>query len=122
MFGQRLVPRQQQSARVATGVSLPHELEIRDDVLVVRDDTVKFLQQIENDVGLPVADSAAQLREAVEDAEAMYVVAGFAQRGRHVVLSAPLFDLLVGPALEAFRWHQARVHYDERAQFLHRGS
>ena len=80
LLAQRLVARQQQAARVAAGVGLAHELEERHHVLVVGDDAVEFLQQVEDDVRLPVGDGAAQLGEAVEHAEAAHLVAALAQR------------------------------------------
>ena len=76
LLGQRLVARQQQSARVAAGVGLAHQLEERHHVLIVGDDAVELLQQIEDDVRFPVGDGAAQLRQAVEHAEAAHLMAG----------------------------------------------
>ncbi len=119
LFGQRLVARQQQAARIAAGVALPQQLEKRHDVLIVRDDTVEFLEQVEDDVGLPVGDGGAQLREAVQHADAVHVVTDLAQRRGHVVLSAPLLNFLFSTSFESFRRHQARVHHDERAHFFH---
>jgi len=45
LLAERLVTRQQQAARIATRVGLAHQLEKRDDVLVIGDDAVEFLQQ-----------------------------------------------------------------------------
>ena len=47
-----------------------HQLEEGHHVLVVGDDAVEFLEQVEDDVGLPVDDRAAQLRQAVAEARA----------------------------------------------------
>src|SRR6185437_1290291 len=79
LFAQRLVTRQQQSARVAACVGLTHELEERNNVLVVRDDAVEFLEQVENDVGLPFGYAAAHLGQTVEHAETTDVVPTGAQ-------------------------------------------
>ena len=121
LLAERLVARQQQAARVAAGVGLAHELEERHHVLVVGDDAVELLEQVEDDVGLPVGDRAAQLGEAVEHADAAHVVAEPAQRRGDVVLGAPLFDFLLAVSFQALRRHQARVHHDERAQSFHKG-
>ena len=99
LLAQRLVARQQQAARIAAGVGLAQQLEERHHVLIVGDDAVELLEQIEDDVGLPVGDRAAQLGQAVEHADAAHLVAGLAQRRDHVVLGAPLLDFLVAVAL-----------------------
>ena len=116
LLGQGLVAREQQPARVAAGVGLAHQLEEGHDVLVVGADAVEFLQQVEDDVRLPVGDGAAHLGEAVEDPQAAHLVAGLAQGGDDVVLGAPLLDFLFGVAFQGLRRHQARVHHDEGAQ------
>ncbi len=121
LLGKRLVPRQQQSPRVASRVALPHELEKRHHVLIVSHDAIEFLEQIENDIGLPIGDGGAQLGQAVEHTDTAHIVTALAERGGHVVLGTPLFDFLVGSSLETLRWHQACVYYDERAQFLVHG-
>ena len=76
LLGQGLVARQQQAARIAAGVGLAHQLEEGHHVLVVGDDAVELLEQVEDDVRLPVGDGAAQLGEAVEHPEAAHLVAG----------------------------------------------
>src|SRR6185437_11547202 len=48
LFAERLVAREHETARVAARVGLPKQLEKSDDVLVVRDDAVEFLEQIED--------------------------------------------------------------------------
>ena len=60
-FGQDFVARQHQAARIAARVALPHHFEVSDDVLVVRRDPGKVLEQVENDVWLEVANRLAQL-------------------------------------------------------------
>src|SRR5262249_53252849 len=95
LLAEDLVARQQQAARVAAGVWLPQELEERHYVLVVRDDAVEFLQQVEDDLRLPLQDLGAQFREAVTHTERLDVMAGIAQVRDDVVLAAPLLDLLV---------------------------
>ena len=122
LLAERLVTRQQQAARVATRIGLAHQLEERDDVLIVGDDAVEFLQEIENDIRLPVGDCAAQLREAVQHSHATDVVPRFAQGRGDVVLSPPLFDFLFCMTFEIFRRHQTLVHDHERAHFFHKRS
>ena len=80
LLAERLVAREQQAAWVAARVGLAHQLEKGDDVLVVRDDAVELLEQIEDDVRLPVGDRAAQIREAVEHADAAYFVSAACAR------------------------------------------
>ncbi len=119
LLAERLVTRKQEPAGIAARVGLTHQLEECNDVLVVRNDSVEFLEQVEDDVRLPLGNAAAHLGEAVEHAETAYVMAARAQRTRDVVFSTPLLDLFVAMAFERFRGHQARVHDDERAQFSH---
>src|SRR5690606_39187990 len=61
-FRQYLIARQHHAARVATRVTLADELEISDDVMVVRDDAREFVEQIEHDVRFPLVDRLAELR------------------------------------------------------------
>src|SRR5690606_36096199 len=121
LLRERLVPREQKTARVAPGVRLAHQLEKRDDMLIVRDDAVELLQQIERDVRFPLSDRGTQLGQAVEDAYATHFVARLAQRAGDVVLGTPLFDLFFREAFQGFRGDQTRMHDYERAKFSHTG-
>ena len=121
LLRERLVTREQQPARVAAGVRLAHELEECHDVLVVRDDAVEFLEQVEDDFGLPFRDRGAKLSEAVEHADAAHLVAHLAQRAGDVVLGTPLVDFFLAMTFERLGGNQARMNDDERTKFLHRG-
>src|SRR6185312_4513240 len=103
LLAKRLVARQQQPTRITARIGLAHQLEERHDMLIVRDDPVELLEQIENDVGLPVGNGRAQLGEAVEHAEAVHVMPAAAQCGGYIVLRPPLFYFFVSSAFEAFR-------------------
>ena len=118
LLRQRLVAREHHAARIAAGVGLPHQLEERDDVLVVGDDALELLEQVEDDVGLPVGDRAAQLGEVVAHAEHPDLVAHRAERRRDVVLRAPLVDLLLGVAVGVSA-APGLVHQHQHAQLLH---
>ena len=119
LLAQRLVARQQQPARVATGVGLLHEFEEGHDMLVVGDDPVELLEQVEDDIGPPFGDGGAQLREAVEHAEAADLVTHRAQGRDDIELGAPVVDLLVGEARRALRGHQRRMDEDQDPEHLH---
>ena len=103
LLRQHLVARQQHAARIAAGVGLMHQLQKRDDVLIVGDDAVELLQQVEDDVGLPVDDGAPQFRQAVAQAQRHDLVARGLQMRDDVVLGAPFVDLLLGNALQRIR-------------------
>ena len=96
-----------------------HQLEKGDDVLIVGDDAVELLEQIEDDVRLPVDDGAAQLRQAVAQAQWHHVMAGGLQMRNHVVFGAPFVDFLLGEAVQRIRRHQRRVHQHQGTHFLH---
>jgi hypothetical protein len=121
LLAERFVARQEQAPRVAARIRLAHQLEKGYHVLVIGDDAVELLEQIEDDIRLPVGNRAAQLRQTVEHADAAYVMAALAQRSGDVELRPPLLDLLFAVTFEALRGHQARVHHDERAQSPHKG-
>ena len=57
LLRQHLVARKHHAARIAAGVRLAQQLEPGDDVLVVGDDAVEFLEQVEADLRLPVRDA-----------------------------------------------------------------
>jgi hypothetical protein len=120
LLAQDLVPRQQQAARIAARIGSAHQLEEGDHVLIVGHDAIEFLEQIEDHLRLPLEQRAAQLGEGVEHAEDLHLVAGGAQRRDHVVLGAPLVDLLLGVAIERLGRHQARVHHDQGAKLASR--
>src|SRR5207245_6677636 len=113
--------REQEPARIAAGVGLAHQLEKGHHVLIVGDDAVEFLEQVEHDVRLPLGDRAAQLRQAVEHAEAAHVMLELAERRDDVVLGAPLLDFLFAVTFETLRRHQALVHHGQGAQLPHSG-
>jgi hypothetical protein len=75
LLRQRLVAGDHESAGIAARIRLSHQLEERDDVLVVAHDALEFLQQVERHVGLPVHDRAAQVSQVVAEAERPHVVA-----------------------------------------------
>jgi hypothetical protein len=74
LFGQRLVARDHHAARIAAGVRLLHQLEERDDVLIVRDNALKLFEQVERDVGLPIRDRGAQIRKIIQQPERAHFV------------------------------------------------
>src|ERR1700733_784316 len=60
LLTQELVAREHEATRVAAGIGLAQQLEKGDDVLIVSDYPAELLEQIEDDVGLPVGDRGAQ--------------------------------------------------------------
>ena len=122
LLTQGLVARQQQAARIAAGIGLAQHFQEGDDMLVVADDTVEFLQQVEDDVRLPVGDGAAQFGKTVEHAQRAHFMPGLAQCLDHVVFSAPLVHRLGVMSFEAVRRHQARMQHYQYAQAFHRCS
>ena len=56
LLRQHLVARDHHAARVAAGVRQAHQLEECDDVGVVGDDALEFLEQVERDVGLQIGE------------------------------------------------------------------
>src|SRR6185312_9723362 len=101
---------------------LAHELEKGDHVLIVRDDAVELLEEVENNVGFPAGDRAAQISEGVEHPDTTHVVTTLAQSRHDVVFGAPLLDFLFGVTFQTFRGDQARMYNDKRAQFFHSAS
>ena len=95
------------------------KFEERDDVLIVGHDAVELLEQVEDDVRLPLHDRAAQVHEVVVHAERHHLVAGFLEMRDDVVLGAPLIDFLLGDAAQRVRRHERRVHQHQGAQLLH---
>ena len=69
-------------------------------MLIVGDDAVEFLEQIEHDVGLPIDDRAAQLREAIAQAQGQHVVARGLQMRYDVVFGAPFVDFLLRQSVQ----------------------
>ena len=119
LLRQDLVARQQHAARIAAGVRLMHQLEKRDDMLIVGDDAVEFLQQVEYDVGLPVGDGAAQLGQAVAQSQGPDLMAFGFQMRNDVVFGAPFVDFLFGGSLQRIRGHERRMHEHQRPHLLH---
>ena len=118
LLGEHLVARQQHAARIAPGVGLVHEFQECDDVLIVGDDAVEFLQQVEHDVRLPIGDGAAQFRQTVAQAQRHHFVSRLLQMGDHIVFGAPLFDLFLGRAFQGVRRHQGRMHQHQGARLF----
>ena len=98
LLREHLVARQQHAARIASGVGLVHQFQKRDDVLIVGDDPVELLQQVEDDVRLPLDDGAPQLRQVVAQPQRHDLVAGVLQVRDDIVFGAPLFDFLLRDA------------------------
>ena len=119
LLAQRLIARQQQAARIATGIGLLHEFEEGHDMLVVGDDPIEFLEQVEDDIGSPFSDGGAQLREAVEHAEAAHLMTHRTQGRDDIELGAPVVDLLVGEARRALGGYQRRMDEDQDPERLH---
>ena len=116
---QRLVARQQQAARIAAGVRLAQQLEERDHVLVVGDDAVELLEQVEDDLRLPLGDDAAQFFQLIGDAEAAHFVLRLLERRDHVELGTPLFDFFFAVPFEGVGRNERGMNDDQRPQSLH---
>ncbi|MNC89620.1 hypothetical protein D3C83_55850 [compost metagenome] len=83
----------------------------------------KLLEQIEDDVGLPLLNDRADRTQFVGHAERLHFMSELAERRDHVVLGLPFVRLLFGEALQAVRRHQRRVHQHDDAQFaLHKAN
>jgi hypothetical protein len=59
LFRQYFVLRQHETARIGAGVGLPIHLQVSDDVRFVSRDTGKLLQQVEDEVRLPLLQDFA---------------------------------------------------------------
>ena len=70
-------------------------------MLIVGHDAVEFLEQVEYHLGLPLEQRRAQFGEGIQHAEGAHMVPGRAQGRDHIVLGAPLGDLLIAAALQS---------------------
>ncbi len=115
LFRQRLVAREQQAARIASGVRHLQQLEVADDVLVEDRHIVERLEQVEGDVGLPLVVGAADVAKVVVHRERPDFVAHAGQRRDDVVLRAPGRRLDVCAFFELVRRNEMPVHQREHA-------
>ena len=116
LLGQGLVVGQHQAARVATGVTPFHQLQIADHVLIVDGDAVELLQQIEGDPGFERIERVAQDAEIGGHAKRLHVMTHLGQRGGHIVLVLERDDLLLGETLDRLGRNQILVHQYENAR------
>ncbi len=79
----------------------------------------KFLQQIEDDVGLEVLDGPAERRQVVVEPERLDLVPQLAQASHHVVLGLVFDDLRVGLAGDVVGRHEICVHQHEHPLLAH---
>ena len=116
---ERLAPRDDHAARIASGVRHLQQLEKAHDVLVEQHLAVEFLEQVEHRVRLPLLDGVADREQLVLHAEGAHFVADRAEVADDVVLRLPDVDLLFGVPLERVGRHQLRMHQREDPQALH---
>ena len=90
LLGQHLVARQHEPAGIAARVRLPHELEIGDDVVVIRRDALELLEQVEDHVWLPLADHVSQLGQLIAYADHADLVPKVAERSVDVIFGTEL--------------------------------
>ena len=69
LFGQRLVTRQQQAARIATSIRLTHQFQKRHQMLVVTDLTLKLFGEIECHMRPPLAKHCGQFGKVVSETQ-----------------------------------------------------
>jgi hypothetical protein len=117
LLRQRLVPRQQESPRVAARVGQLEQLEVRDDVLVKDRDVIEPFEQVEGDVRLPLGREPADFSQVVVDAECLHLVAEAGQGRDDVVLRPPRSRHDVGALLDLVRRNQVAVNEREHPQF-----
>ncbi len=110
---QHLVARQHHAARVAARVTLSNHLEVRDDVVVVRNDSRELVEQVEHDVGPPCIDRLAQLRQMIADADDANLVSQPPQSLAHVVLGPKVVDFRFAQAADVVRRHERLVRHQQ---------
>ena len=118
LFRERLVAREDQPARIASGVAKPQQLQIADDVLIEGRDAGKRFHQVEDDVQLEEAGGRTDAGEIVVHAEHAHLVPLLAQRLDDVVLHLPL-RLEDVDARRVLGWDEMFVHERKDAS-LHR--
>ncbi len=111
--------RQHQAARIAAGVGHAAQLQKARDVLVEERLAVEFLQQVEDDVGVPGLDGVADRREFILDAKRANLVAIGTQRRDDVVFGLPGVDFLFAVPLERVRRNHVGVQQHQDAEPLH---
>ena len=118
LFRERLVPGEDQAARITPSIRQPQKLEIADDVLIEGRDAGKCLHEVEDDVRLEEPDRRADAAEVVVDAEHAHLVTDLAKRLDDVVLHLPLGleDVDAGRVLG---WDEMVVDEREDAELLH---
>ena len=105
-FRQHLVARQHHAARIAARVTLPYELEVSDDVVVVGNDARELVEQIEDHVRTKLVDRLAKLGQVIADADDTNLVSRAPQCVQNVVLGAKVVDLRFAHAADVLRRHE----------------
>src|SRR5215217_6777301 len=110
--------REGHAARITTGVSLLHQFEITDDVLIVKWITVKLLEQVESNVRLVLHQRVADDVELIVKTDRIDLMAHRLQRRDNIKLSLDFEFFFVGKTVQRIGRHEVFVnkHYD--AQFL----
>src|SRR6185503_16350670 len=108
------------AARVTTGVSLLHQLEITNNVLIVKWITVKLFEQVESDVRLVFEQRVADVVELVVKTDGIDLVAHLLQRRDHVEFSSVFCFFFVGKTVQRIGRHEVFVDEHDNAQFTSR--
>src|SRR5687767_5372389 len=106
---QRLIVGQCHTARITTGVSLLHQFQITDDVLIVKWITVKLLEQVESNVRLVFHQRIADIVELIVQTDGIDLMAHLLQGRDHVVLSFYFQLFFVGETIQRIRRHEVLV-------------
>ena len=117
-FCKGFVMREGHPSRVAAGVSLLHQLEITNHVLVVKWIAVKLFEQVEGDVRFVLHQRITNYVELIVESDWVDLMSHSLQRGTHVVLSF-YFDLFfITEAIERIGWDEILMHQNNDAELF----
>ena len=117
---QRFVVRERHPARITARVRLLHQLEIADDVLIVKRITMKLLEQVERDVRFVLEQRIADHVELIVETDRIDLMAHLLQRRNNVEFSLDFQFFFVGETVQRIRRDEIFVHENDDAQFLSR--
>src|SRR5438445_7729216 len=83
-LGKGFVVRDRESAWIAAGVRLLHQLEVTNDVLIVERIAVELFKQIESDMRFEFEQRIANDAEVIVNADLIDFMAHFPEVGNHV--------------------------------------
>ena len=116
LLGEDLVVGHHKAGRIASGERPAHEPQIPQDVRDVQSFTAELLEEVEDDVGVPVEQRPAEGGELVDPSHVLDLVPQIAQRRDDVVLGLPGRNLLVAQLVDTGRKLHRLVAKHQHAQ------